>query len=361
MLALFNPITLLLASLCAEWFAVAEAGPFTIKLPFVALFIVIVFALSSARRINACLMFARHNVAWIVPFLVYLLLLSAALYGSPAQNTVPRQFFYFVGALALAGTLSVTPRFKTVCRLGAGLSIVVFLGVVEIAAHRLGLSWVDAVGQFVTSGDLHFVVFTFLKTVFSSLNSNDVNLATSVKNAIAVCILVSALIFRSASSKPSRDLLGMLHMSVAIGLMILLNTRSVLIAGGAGILLAIVIRFIINPGRGAAILGVKALTAVAAIIMVISFMDSAAVTGLMADRFSFEDTSAEARVEQYQVALDRIEQHPWMGSGYYLVDGYPVHNLFLSAWMNAGLGAFLAALAFYLVLVAKWVSLCGVS
>ncbi len=199
-------------------------------------------------------------------------------------------------------------------------------------------------------------MFTFLKTVFSSLNSDDINLATSVKNAIAVCILVSGLVFRSASSKSTRDFVGMFHMAVVLGLMVLLDTRSVIIAGVGGILLAIGLKSITHTGRGSAILGVKALAAVAALTMVIGFTNSDAVTGLMADRFSFEDASAEARVEQYQVAMDRIEQHPWMGSGYYLIDGYPVHNLFLSAWMNAGIAAFLAALAFYLILVAKWVS-----
>ena len=356
MLALFNPITLLLASICAEWFAVTEAGPFTIKLPYAALFLVILYAMTSARRINSCLVFARQNVAWIIPFLIYMLLLSGALYGSPAQNTAPRQVFYFVGSIALGGTLAAAPNPKTLCRLGAGLAIVVFMGVVEIAAHRLGLSWTDAIKQFVTSGDLHFVVYTFLKTVFSSLNSNDVNLATSVKNAIAVCILVSGLVFRSASSRPTRDFVGMGHMAVVLGLMVLLDTRSVIIAGGGGILLAIGLKAINHTGSGAAILGVKALAVVAAMIMVIGFTNSGAVTGLMADRFSFEDTSAEARVEQYTVAMDRIEQHPWKGSGYYLIDGYPVHNLFLSAWMNAGILAFLTALAFYLVLVARWVS-----
>ncbi len=50
MLALFNPITLMLASICVEWFAVAQAGPFTIKLPYLALFLVILYSVSSPRR-----------------------------------------------------------------------------------------------------------------------------------------------------------------------------------------------------------------------------------------------------------------------------------------------------------------------
>jgi O-antigen ligase len=354
MLALFNPLTLLLASLCVEWFVLATIGTYSIKLPYLALVLVCLYAASSPRRIKSCLFFVQQNAAWIVAFILYLLLLGLALYGSPGENTVPRQFMYFVGCIAFGGSLAAARDMRTICRVGAGLAVVVFITVVEIAARKLGLSWVDAIGEFARSGDLHFVVYTFLRTVFSSLNSDDVTLATSVKNAIAVTVLISGLLFRSASTKPSRDIVGMAHMAVVLGLMILLNTRSVLIAGAAGVLLAIGLRLVTRPGNSAALLGLKALSAIVAVTIVIAFSNSSAVTGLMTDRFSFQDQSAEARVEQYQVAIDRIEQHPWAGSGYYEVDGYPVHNLFLSAWMNGGIAALLTALFFYLVLFARW-------
>lgn len=357
MVALFNPLTLVLASLCVEWFVVAEAGPFTIKLPYLALFLLTAYAATSFRRISACLLFARQNAAWIVPFILYLLLLGAALYGSPGQNTVPRQFVYLVGCVAFGGCLAAAHDIKPIFRVGAGVAVALFIGVVEITARKLGLSWFDAIRQFVGSGDLHYVVYTFLNTVFNSTDpSGDVNIVTSEKNAIAVCILVVGLIFRSASSKPSRDLLGMIHMSVVFVLLVMLNTRSVIIAAGMGVLLAIGLRLVARPGSGAALLGLKALCAVLAIVLVIEFSDSTPVTDLMSDRFAFEDTSAAARLEQYSVAIDRIEHHPWTGSGFYEVGGYPVHNLFLSSWMNAGIAALFTVLCFYLVLIARWLS-----
>jgi len=356
MLILFNPLTLLLASMSVEWFVLANVGSYSIKLPYLALCLVCAYAAASPRRITSCLMFARQNAAWIVPFILYLLLLGLALYGSAGQNTIPRQFMYFVGCIAVGGCLAAARDMRSICRVGAGLALLVFVTVVEIAARKLGLSWIDAIGQFVRSGDLHFVVYTFLRTVFSSLNSDDATLAASAKNGIAVCVLMCGLVFRSASTKPSRDIVGMIHMMTVLGLIILLNTRSVIIAGGAGVLLAIGLRLITRPGNSAALLSLKAVSAFVAIAMVIAFSNSGAVTNTMTDRFSFEDSSAEARIEQYTVAIDRIEQHPWAGSGYFTIDGYPVHNLFLSAWMNAGIAAFLAALCFYLVLVSRWLS-----
>ena len=355
MVALFNPLTLVLASLCVEWFVVAQAGPFTIKLPYLALFLLTAYAATSFRRISAGLLFVRQNAAWIAPFILYLLLLGAALYGSAAQNTVPRQFIYLIGCVAFGGCLAAAHDIKPIFRLGGGVAVAIFIGVVEITARKLGLSWIDAIRQFVGSGDLHYVVYTFLNTVFNSTDP-DVNIVTSEKNAIAVCILVVGLVFRSASSKPSRDLVGMFHMGVVFVLLLMLNTRSVIIAAGMGVLLAIGLRLVTRPGSGAAFLGLKALCAVLAIVLVVEFSDSTPVTDLMSDRFAFEDTSAAARLEQYSVAIDRIEKHPWTGSGFYEVDGYPVHNLFLSSWMNAGIAALLTVLAFYFVLIGRWLA-----
>ena len=59
---------------------------------------------------------------------------------------------------------------------------------------------------------------------------------------------------------------------------------------------------------------------------------------------------------QADVALERIAQHPLTGSGFYEVGGFQVHNLFLNAWMNAGILAFLLVVSFYLILVGRWVA-----
>ena len=56
-------------------------------------------------------------------------------------------------------------------------------GVSAAQAHR----WINAVGEFVSSGNLRYVVYDFLRQVFNEANpDDDVNFVTSLKNAIAV-------------------------------------------------------------------------------------------------------------------------------------------------------------------------------
>lgn len=76
----------------------------------------------------------------------------------------------------------------------------------------------------------------------------------------------------------------------------------------------------------------------------------------MSDRFAFDDASAAARVVQFETAIERIEKHPITGSGFYEIEGYTVHNLFLSAWMNAGIVAFLLVVCFYILLIGRWLT-----
>jgi O-antigen ligase len=77
----------------------------------------------------------------------------------------------------------------------------------------------------------------------------------------------------------------------------------------------------------------------------------------MSDRFSFEDQSTASRVQQYEAAVVKIKEHPLIGNGYFELDGKPIHNLFLSSWVHAGLAAFVLVLAFYLALLGRWLSI----
>jgi O-antigen ligase len=52
----------------------------------------------------------------------------------------------------------------------------------------------------------------------------------------------------------------------------------------------------------------------------------------------------------------RIEEHPFFGSGYSEANGHAIHNVFLAAWMYAGLPALLLVLAFYFAIVLRWFS-----
>ena len=353
----FHPLTLMLASICIQWVVLASVGNYTVKLPYFAFAAIIVYAALDARRITACLMFIRQNAAWILTFILYAILLTASVFGSPAQNVGVRQLFYLAGCIAIAGSIAAARNISGILRVGSALAVVLFIIVVEITARRIGMSWINAVGEFVSSGNLRYVVYDFLRQVFNEANpDDDVNFVTSLKNAIAVCVLICGLLFRSASTRPWRDITGMAFLGLVAFLLLMLNTRSVIIVGGASILLAITLRVLAGQSHNLPFLALKGLATVAAVAMFFMLSEPSPVSDLIADRFSFDDNSTGARVLQADVALQRIAQHPLTGSGFYEVGGFQVHNLFLNAWMNAGIAAFLLVVSFYLILVARWLA-----
>jgi hypothetical protein len=178
----------------------------------------------------------------------------------------------------------------------------------------------------------------------------------STKNEVAVGVLVLGLLLRAGNNKSDRDLVGIAGMGFVLFLLLLLNTRSVIIAGGAGLAVAFVLGAIIKPIDNVPLLALKSVALVAALVLAIgsSVPDDGASSSL-GDRFAFQDASAGARVDQFNISLVEIEKHPFVGNGYFELDGHPIHNLFLSSWVHAGAAAFALVVIFYLGVLLQWI------
>ena len=163
--------------------------------------------------------------------------------------------------------------------------------------------------------------------------------------------------FRSGHQYERRDRIGILIYLLILGLLVMLNTRSVLIIA----LLSWPLTEFITLVRSKRISLTKSVVAllalVSAIVSLFLFARSEnALISTMVERFSFTDASAGSRFDQLIWALMRIEQSIWIGSGYAEIDGHPVHNLFVGAWMHAGLAAFILVAIVYLGLLCTWLS-----
>lgn len=354
---LLHPVTWLLGSLCILWVSLAEVGGFTLQLPYVTLAVVALFAATGPGKIRATIAYARSNLLWIAPLALYLAILTGVLHGSQGQNIAPRQIFYLLTGLAVAGCLASTRQPARILRTGAALGLLSFLVAIEILGRKIGVTWLDAISEFMTSGDLDFVTYSFFRAIFNSLDAGvDGMISSSRKNDIAAGVLVLGLTFRAGSNNARRDFIGMGVIAVAIGLLLLINTRSVLIAAGGSFLVAIIVGTAIHPAKNNFLLMMKlvgALTLMA--FAAYSGLSDTAVSGTIGERFSFGDDSAAARVDQISTAFERIEQNPLRGSGYFEVEGQPIHNLFLGAWMHAGLLAVVLVILFYTALLARWI------
>ncbi len=354
--ALFHPVTILLATLCIQWVALAKVGPFTVQVPYVTLLLVVFFVFTGPRKIAGAAAYLRSNISWVAPWAVYLPILLAVLVNSDGANIAPRQIFYLIGGLALGACVATARDIRLILRIGAGLGIAVFIIVIEMMARGIGLSWYDAIYHFVSDGNLKFVTYSFFRDIFNSIDPRaDLAISAARKNDIAACVLVLALVFRSASKSPQRDLAGTLFLGVAAALLILLNTRSVLIVAALSLIVATVVGAVMHPGKKAVSISLKLLAVVALGIFAAQLsLGNSAATNTLGERFAFDDYSTSARMSQYDSALASIEKHPLTGAGYFLVDGRPIHNLFLGAWVHAGIFAFMLVVAFYVALFLRW-------
>ena len=356
--ALSNPLTLVLGCICIQWVSLGSMGPFSLKVPYLIFSFGILYAASSAARLNACIAFVRQNALWVAPFALYLLLLSSVLFGTEGQNMPLRQIFYLLCSIAIAGCLAVARDLPSIVRMGSALTLLLFVVIVEVLARTIGLSWIDAIVEFIGNGDRRFAVYTFFHGVFNALDPNaDALVGTSQKNGVAAGVLVAALLFRSASTRASRDVVGMMVLGGALLILFLLNTRSVLIVAGLSILFVTIVSALRQPAQLPTLV-LKVLAALAIITLAFGYTDvESATAGEMGDRFAFEDQSTAERVGQYEAAFDKIKEYPLTGSGYFELGGVPIHNLFLSAWVNAGLAAFVLVVIFYLAVLSRWVSI----
>ena len=355
MLTIFSPITILLATLCMTWIGLGSVGSFSVKLPYAALALVVAYACTGPRKFNNSVLVVRRNAFWIIPLALYLALITLILSNSSSAASAPRQIFYLIGFAGLAGSIAATPKLGRTFRAGALLGFAAFVIAVEVLAGRVGLGWERAIWEFL-HGNLKFVVYDFFREVFNAIDPVNDPMGASTKNEVAVGALILGLLFRSGSLKASRDSAGIAFMGAVLGLLLLLNTRSVLIAGGASIIIAMVVGALANPQRSLPPLLFKGIAILAVMVLVVgSSLQTDAVSATLGSRFAFEDNSTAARLEQYRVALMYIEAHPFAGNGFFEVEGHPIHNLFLFAWVTGGLAAFLLVVTFYAGLLGAWI------
>lgn len=357
MRALFSPITILLALCSLQWVALAEFGPFRLLLPYAALGMCALYALAlpSARR--AAVAYIGRNASWLAPLIIYVIMMTPILWGTPAQTFSPRQLFYAVGGCGLAAVIAASPN-PSRLRIGGMLGLLILVGLIEMLAERIGLSWSDAFREFFLKGNLKFIIYDFLTAIFNSIDpSSDELFSASTKNEVANALIVVALLFRSGSAKPHRDWLGMVFISASLVLLVMLNDRSVLIAAAASLLIATALGALVRPISNAPLLVLKLAALLASMVVGIVILTSdTGLLGTLSARFSFGDASTAGRLNTYHGALAMIEKQPFFGNGYFEVDGLAIHNVFLNAWAYGGLIAFLLICCFYLVVLSRWIS-----
>jgi len=347
---------LLFALMPLQWMVIGSFGGFTLRPSYLAILAMFVIVATRPKLINAMQsVVARHGI-WLLPYTLYVAWLTLAMVGTPGQGIAFRQVFFLLSFLAAASIFAQTGvRAATVRRLG-GLALLSFIVVTEYLASKVGQSWTIAIPRFLTTGDLDYIIYGFFRATFNAVeNARGTEVGAAEKNALSVAVFTAGVLFRMGAPRSAPDRLGQAVMAGVIFLLVLLNTRSVLLVAIAGLPLALWLGIARNGIGNLPALASKSLLLFAGAAVALLIVSSGhAVFEALSTRFSFGDSSTVSRFHQWNWALSRIEGNVLTGAGYGEIDGHPVHNLFLGAWMHAGLGAFLLVTGAYLAFLAIW-------
>lgn len=349
-------VVLVIATMPLTWVPLARIAGFELQLPYAAaLGLGALVLLFPAPLSQALRNLPPAVVLWLSAYVAYLVLLQIGLSGGESKGMVLRQVFFLTCGCAFALGLAATGADSRVLRAGGALAIVGFLALSEMLAWQLGLSWVTVLNTLATTGNFDFVFYQFLKRMFELVLPAGAEAQASDKNAVSVALLMALFLFRSGWHGTAQDRAGQLLTLLTLGVLAVLNTRSVLMLAVVCLPLAGWIAAVRDGIRdtGAFILKTVLFGGLMLAGLVLLSMHPGA-TGAMGDRFAFDDDSTGKRFEQYSWALERIEANPWFGSGLGEYKGQPVHNLFLGAWMHAGVFAFLLVLVAYLAMALSW-------
>jgi hypothetical protein len=354
---LFAGMMLCFALMGIFWVRVVQLGSFSLEAYHVGLLCIIVATVASLSGPASVFQVLIRVAPWFAAYVGYMLFLLPAVMGTNATGLLLKQGLFLVGFLCVAAYFSTSAGSARSLRAGGLLGIGLYLAFTEYSARLIGQSLFGAVSDFLASGSFKALIYGFFRPVFNSLeDASDPAFVASLTNSISVSLLVLALCYRIGRNRQGIDVTGIGVMVLAVLFGLLLNSRSVVLAAIACMALAFAFRLVVQ--RGVSFLEVLSwcvggIVAISAILVIALHKPTA--LDAITTAFTFEDNSAESRLQQYDWALGLIDERILTGFGYVETEsGYPIHNLFLSSWAYTGLGGFLLVLTFYGGLVLMW-------
>jgi hypothetical protein len=351
---------LLLTTMGMHWVRLIQIGPYTLEAYHLGAMALIVATSCSARGVEGVWRVTRSNIAWLTPLAVYLVFLWPAVSGTPGYSILVRQIYFLITAICVAGYVANASSSRRVVRVGSVLGLLAFVLTLQYSALQTGLSLPRAIADFAGSGNMQALIYRFFRPVFNALarETGELAFGAAIGNAIGTSLLVLASLMLASRMRTVRrmDVAGFVSFIIVLGFAVLMNSRSVLIAGIISVLWSTIVGRLAH-GFGSwteLMIGVLLFTMVGTIGILIATNAELGFNAVR-DSFSFSDASTEGRLEQFQWAVSLINARPLWGNGYLLMEnGLPIHNLFLSAWAYVGLIGFLAVVAFYVVVSLSW-------
>ena len=353
-------IALSIAFTPVQWGTLLNVGGFSLELFHISALVLIVATVVRLRSYTGIGAMFGLNASWLGPIIVYLVLIAISLgYSrySGGEASLARQIFFMTLGLLVAVRLAMLRDARRTLYVGGALSLIVYFLAVGVSAAHIGLSPFGAIANFLTTGDFNELTYRFFRPAFNAFQVGDVEFHASLRNNIAsglvVCFLCFSIGARSSSASPGKTLLDLFIGFLFLFSIGIILSRSVIASVALSLLVVYAVRVCAERKFTSVVLGSLAALA---LVVGIAVSDSPLAIAIY-ERFFVDTQSYQSRWKDYGVAIEVIERNILFGDGYYRIrpDGsFAAHNLFISAWAQAGLFAFIFSAWFWLAFMAMW-------
>jgi O-antigen ligase len=339
------------------WGTIINIGAFSLEPFHISMFLIVGLTFCRPSAYARAFGIVQHHWVFFVGFSLYmfvsLLSFTISLDAKALEAIVIRQIAFVIMCLAVAVRVTDKQSISASLYVGGALSMFVFLLALGYSAYTAGTSLVDALAALVASGNYQSWTFGFLRHVFNAFSSQgaaaDLEFVTSLKNNVATGLLIAYICFRAGATRYMESSTAKIFdvgiSSLFLVCIVMMLSRSVVLALFMVIMIVILVDAI---ARNRATLVISVLGAIAAALILFMALPDTVISALQQ---RFEDTgSYESRVEVYAIAIPLIEKNFWVGHGLGAPLPNPndsIHNLFLSAWFNAGILGFLTSAWFW--------------
>ena len=344
------PVVFALAVVPVIWPTLLSIGPTTIEPFHLAVLLVVGVTLCQPRCLIAAVAIVRDNIVFVAFFTLYLFLLSVSflhsMEGSAFRELIVKQSAFAAFAACIAARVASMPDAGRTLYVGGIAGLLAFFAVLSLSAQAAGVGLLDALVSLGQSGDYKAWVYKFLKPALSSFAApvvgNAEEIAAARKNNIAsgllVCLLCYIIGHVSRRTAVSRQFLHYSLLGLFLASLLMMLSRSVMLSLILSVLPIVAVKIL----RGRDPLFIVAAFATATSLMLAYLLVPQGIIDGLAARFFDDTTSFESRLSSYSEAFKVIEQNLVYGVGLGgRIDEKTVHNLFLYAWLQAGVLAFL--------------------
>lgn len=328
-----------------DWVPVISSGGTVLEVPNMVSLIfamILPFAVIMSKRMWRINFIFGLMLLWTLLFVLAMILHKTPEGLSTAQQQVMQCLFGWTLALSIAHS---NVRVSQI-----GFWALISLGsLLLISSLIVHVNLFDEALQFLLTGNRDRFTYKALRPAFNAFVSNSSNadyVASMINNVANGIALFAALVFFPDSKEPRslfapEKLLAFAFIGFAF---IVFSTSATLVI----LVFMTVLGLHLMRHSSMLVRSTLPLLGLAALIIV-----AGPVLRFSEENLADDAKSRGGRVGQYEVALDRISESVVSGTGYFHVNGLPVHNWPLFSWSTAGYLPFLIVISVYIGL-ALW-------